>query len=133
MNTLHLVSKAAVLAAAVGLIGMVAFYGSSIASAQRPGDVRWEHCFVSYGSIVKDADGRDERYETAATITYLFGGSVRTEQVKASGADDQVAITRDAVSQAISRLGNTGWEMVSVGPSIFPNGETVLYFKRQQK
>lgn len=130
MKNLRLISRIAFSAAVVLCMGILAFYSSSIASAQRTVESNWEHCFVSYGSIVKE--GNTEKYEAGATITYLSFGSVRSEVIKASG-DDSTAITRNAFSQAVTRLGNSGWEMVTVGPSIFPDESTVLYFKRQRR
>src|SRR5262249_25971772 len=110
-------------------VAVFAFDRLSSVSAQRVNE-RWEHCFVAYDSTA--TKGAVGGYEGIATITYLGAGSGRTEDVKGSSDSDSAAASRNAFSQAVSRLGTSGWELAAVGPS--PNGEQpVLYFKRQQR
>jgi hypothetical protein len=129
MKNLRLLANLMLALAAIVCVGVFTFDRLSSVSAQRVNE-RWEHCFVAYnGTTTK---GALDTYEGVATISYQGPGSVRIEDVKGTAEGDAAAASRNAFSQAVSRLGTNGWELAAAGPS--PNGEQpVLYFKRQQK
>ena len=131
MRNLGQLAKVTFAIAVLAYIGVFFFDRSLPVSAQRVNDSRWEHCFVSYDSTA--TKGAIDKYEGTANITYFSSGSMRTEQIKGTADDDATSASKNALSQAVARLGSSGWELVAAGPAVSSDGAAVLYFKRQQK
>jgi hypothetical protein len=128
--------KLFVLTAALGLAAGFAGHwlagrlGASVgvearASAARAEDGRWEYCAVTRAQF--PGSPRGGQY----WISYFRTNNVRVETVEAG-------VTENALSKAISRLGEDGWEMVGegaldMGPGRGPTPPQAIYFKRLRR
>jgi hypothetical protein len=88
----------------------VAIHSNGSAQTQR-GQVRqWDYCAINSIGYGKDAN------QTVATLTYLIGSGVRTEQIVGDEpSPGTYGSIPTAVSKAITKLGSDGWEMVGNG------------------
>jgi len=129
MRTIRLLANILVVIAAVVYVGLFAGDRVSPVSAQRVSGARWEYCYVSPdGTSSRGADGK---YESSATIYYFSYGPQRTEKVTGTG-DASYSASTNAFSQAVAKLGRSGWELAAVAPNISVSDQPVPYFKRQQ-
>ena len=91
------------------------------ASAQEGGGGKvWEYCAITRAGLAPST--RRSFY----SISYFRPGGVRVVDV------DEGASERAAMTKAIARLGEEGWELVGEAPLEFKAGvgEKALYFKR---
>jgi hypothetical protein len=117
-------------------LGLLLVFGSAVtvytnrsAQAQRSKTAQWEYCAINSIGYGKDAS------QLVATLTYLTGSGVRTEQIVGDepsppGSYGSIPV---AVSKAITTLGADGWEMVGNGNvNAGSNWTGGLFFKRQR-
>ena len=104
-------------------------YGKGAARPQRRKAAQWDYCAINSIGYGKDAS------QSVATLTYLTGSGVRTEQIVGDepsppGSYGSIPV---AVSKAITTLGADGWEMVGNGNvNAGSNWTGGLFFKRQR-
>ena len=92
------------------------------ASAQEAGGQPWEYCAITRAGLAPST--RRSFY----SISYFRPSGVRVVDV------DESASERAAMTKAIARLGEEGWELVGEAPLEFKAGATekALYFKRRR-
>ena len=84
---------------------------------------KWEYCAITGVSVINSGG----KFIGVAELCYFQGTRCREDRVE--GVDN-----REALSRAIGKLGEDGWEMV--GESLFPPGGQdykALYFKRLKR
>ena len=143
-------ARSAILIAMIcGLAMMSVSDRSSAQQSRRNGIQRWEYCVVLHAGC----QATKEKYVGIATICYFRSSGCRREEVvfELTYADflkqadlslgesynrSEAAPARaaeSALSKAITKLGNDGWEMVGDGRIDFSNNNVpkAIYFKRR--
>ncbi len=90
----------------------------------------------------READSEEQKWEYCAVLKAQYPGAVRGgiywisyfKGERIETIDVEVGVTGNALSKAVTRLGNEGWELVGQGPLEVRQGadprSTALYFKR---
>jgi len=126
---------AAAAAAAGGLIAINSFGGSSVQASQggRAGAQKWEYCAIT--NVYASGGNLNER--GVATIRYFYAGGGKEETVvfvpDFGKKVEYYFIENGAVSKAIAKLGDEGWEMVSKEPVTENTTRHIFYFKRPKQ
>ena len=95
--------------------------------AQQNSKSLWEHCRVYSGGSIQDNFGK---HVSRAYIDYFQSSGIKREEVLLSEGSDYLGM--DALSQAIAKLGEQGWEMVSV-EAHENSSYSQYYFKRMRR
>lgn len=136
--------------AAVALL--VSLLGQSVSAQQVSRRQRWEYCAILNSAPANIVTGRESTATGVASICYLQNTGCRMEDVKfdldlagfrkslpPADGDGYLSyaarekVTQAALSRAIAKLGEDGWEMV--GQSVKFADETnprAIYFKRRK-
>ena|SRR2546428_13819935 len=126
----------AIIAAVVtagGLIATNPFGGSSVQANQggRSGAQKWEYC-----SIIRADRERDNfNARGVAVIRYFQPGGAKEETVEfvPEIGKSNVLLGDEALSKAMAKLGDEGWEMVSKEPDPENGTRKIFYFKRPKQ
>jgi hypothetical protein len=148
------VRLAALVAVTCGLLlfGVSLPRQSSAQKSTRSKITRWEYCAI-VGAQSDGFGAKKEKYRGVATICYFRSSGCRREEVSfdlicatflKQGADAnqyanisaaRMRAEESALSKAITKLGDDGWEMVGENRIDFSNGIEVnnkaIYFKRR--
>lgn len=91
---------------------------------------RWEYCSVVIESGRTESMGR---VTAIATIHYARTTGTIIEKVEQTGPDNN-RLDTDLFGKAFAKLGEQGWEMVTLGamPKTMGGEQQRIYFKRQQ-
>jgi len=122
----------AAVGAAVGMIAINQFSGSSVQANQggRSGAQKWEYCAITNVDTSEGSFGARGR----ATIRYFYAGGGKEETVEFvpdfGKKIEYYFIENGALSKAIAKLGDEGWEMVSKEPVTENTTRHIFYFKR---
>ena len=131
-----LIASLAVLAGLVGgavsskLFTAQSVQAQKVAEKSKAPERKWEHCAITPGHGVYTNIGKATGY---AAITYLRGTQLEYERVEATIDYEErfpEKATDRAVSRAVERLGDEGWEMIGEGMLFFRDNQKALYFKR---
>ena len=123
----------AAVGAAVGMIAIKQFSGSSVQANQggRSGSQKWEYCAIT--NVSTSGDNTGER--GVASIRYFYAGGAKKETVEFvpdfGKKVEYYFIENGALSKAIAKLGDEGWEMVSKEPE--NTSGHIFYFKRPKQ
>ncbi len=138
MNKIKQIFILAIIAAGAAIGGMLVVNPSGASSVQasqvgRTGIQRWEYCAITSASYAGNNFGGARgiayiRYfqidgEKEETVEFIpeFGRNVSSEG-------------KEALSKAIAKLGNDGWEMISKEADRDTNGNFIpIYFKRPKR
>lgn len=105
----------------------------------------WEYCFlfIPQGHAETQTEGRPTSMSTYARICYTRPNGCQWQEVRftrdntTSDPNDRrfIDLPDDALSRALTLLGDAGWEMIGdgAGASLYPERPTILYFKRVKR
>src|SRR5262245_11601996 len=137
MNKIKLTLILAIIAAAAagGLIAINSYGGSSVQDGQcgRAGAQKWEYFAIT--NVYISGGNLSER--GVATIRYFHAGGRKEETVEFvpdfGKKVEYYFIENGALSKAIAKLGDEGWEMVSKEPVAENTTRHIFYFKRPKQ
>lgn len=98
--------------------------------AEAPRKERWEYCAIVYVEYGTDSFGRSD---TKVRVRYFDPKGSREEIVEAQLPTSDYRRFRtesEAVSRAMAKLGNDGWEMVGRESNKNDDNPDFIYFKR---
>ncbi|MCI0552567.1 MAG: hypothetical protein L0287_16575 [Anaerolineae bacterium] len=136
MNKRKQVLILATIAAVAAVGGVIAINSSSGFSVQanqrgRNGVQKWEYCAIIYSHSTSDGFNR----KGITMIHYFQAGGLRAETVEFIPDAGQrfMTHTEEALSKAMAKLGDEGWEMVMKEPDSDNISRKVFYFKRPKQ
>ena len=98
------------------------FEGEKVEAQAAADPTRWEYCAVTKANYL--ATNRSGQY----WITYFRNSGFKVDNIEDN------ATSNAALAKAIAKLGDEGWELVSVGPMEVNNAKLdAFYFKRPKQ
>jgi hypothetical protein len=98
------------------------FEGEKVEAQTATDGTRWEYCIVTKANYA--VTNRTGQY----WITYFRNSGFKVENIEDN------ATSNAALAKAIAKLGDEGWELVSVGPMEVNNAKLdAFYFKRPKQ
>jgi len=103
--------------------------------AKKSSSQRWEYAAIPLNNAVQPESGSLSTTRVQLPIYYFQSSGVNQSQIEGVAEGGYRRANRDAISKAIAKLGDEGWEMVGQAPFEYrqDTGADLIYFKRPKQ